>query len=295
MKKWFVFSCLCFYHFSLFGQLIGFKYTDVVFMYGATKSTNQLLWDFNGGRILEPRCYSEFDAICEKNISDHSKSLDSLTAFLLIHPELKVEIRVHTDSRGNDSYNLKLSEFRAKTLCSYLISKGIFPEQLIPKGMGETLLQYSDEKINSMISNEEKELAHQKNRRMEIKIDSLNKQKEYNYFSPYFLDSVQIKNLFKPVDSLICIHQWNLIYFENRLQKFINNSPDSLVREIKDFRLNHQRSYVATRKSGDIWLVIFSDIYTSRKKILINLTNPPQKTVGTENKNTVPGIIYDFD
>ncbi len=53
------------------------------------------------------------------------------------HPEMKVEIQGHTDSKGSDTYNQKLSEKRAKTVSDYLIEEGIDPERLITVGYGE--------------------------------------------------------------------------------------------------------------------------------------------------------------
>jgi outer membrane protein OmpA-like peptidoglycan-associated protein len=43
----------------------------------------------------------------------------------------------HTDNRGSDNYNLKLSERRAKSTVQYIVSKGIDPSRISGKGMGE--------------------------------------------------------------------------------------------------------------------------------------------------------------
>jgi len=51
-----------------------------------------------------------------------------------------VEIAVHTDSRGNDDYNLQLSQQRATYIVQYLIEKGIATQRLHAKGYGETHL-----------------------------------------------------------------------------------------------------------------------------------------------------------
>lgn len=50
------------------------------------------------------------------------------------------EISVHTDSRGNDDYNLRLSQNRANYIVQYLINKGVSPQRLKAKGYGETHL-----------------------------------------------------------------------------------------------------------------------------------------------------------
>ncbi|MFT4622199.1 MAG: outer membrane protein OmpA-like peptidoglycan-associated protein, partial [Myxococcota bacterium] len=50
----------------------------------------------------------------------------------------QVEIAGHTDSRGSDAMNLSLSQSRAESVRTYLISKGVTPDRLVAKGYGET-------------------------------------------------------------------------------------------------------------------------------------------------------------
>lgn len=65
--------------------------------------------------------------------------LDRLIEFLELNHNLKIEIRSHTDERGNDKYNLGLSERRAQSVVDYLIAHGIPQERLVAKGYGETM------------------------------------------------------------------------------------------------------------------------------------------------------------
>ena len=51
--------------------------------------------------------------------------LRSLISLLETYPNMRIEIRGHTDGKGSDSYNQRLSENRAKAVTDYLISKGI--------------------------------------------------------------------------------------------------------------------------------------------------------------------------
>ncbi|MGA9294642.1 MAG: OmpA family protein [Ignavibacteriaceae bacterium] len=53
------------------------------------------------------------------------------------NPEMNVEIEGYTDNIGAESYNLKLSEKRAKVVKDYLVSKGIAAGRLSVKGFGE--------------------------------------------------------------------------------------------------------------------------------------------------------------
>ena len=53
------------------------------------------------------------------------------------NPELIVEIQSHTDSKGNENYNVKLSQKRAESIVTYLTQKGISIKRLVAKGYGE--------------------------------------------------------------------------------------------------------------------------------------------------------------
>jgi outer membrane protein OmpA-like peptidoglycan-associated protein len=78
---------------------------------------------------------------------------------------LKIEIGGHTDSRGNAQENLTLSTERAKTVHDFLISKGILANRLSYKGYGSSSPIITDAAILGLSDANEKEKAHQKNRR----------------------------------------------------------------------------------------------------------------------------------
>ena len=65
------------------------------------------------------------------------QTLDEVAASLVKQPELKVEIQGYTDSTGSAEYNLRLSQKRAESVRSYLISKGVNPAGLTAKGFGK--------------------------------------------------------------------------------------------------------------------------------------------------------------
>lgn len=92
-------------------------------------------------------------------------SLDYLYTVLTDNPTIVIELAAHTDSRGSDKANKTLAENRAKSCVDYLISKGIPAERMKPVGYGESKLRITDAQIAKLKSNEEKEAAHQKNRR----------------------------------------------------------------------------------------------------------------------------------
>ncbi len=91
--------------------------------------------------------------------------LDSLVVLLAENPTLRVELGSHTDSRGEDPYNLDLSQRRANSAVNYLISKGISSGRLTPRGYGETKLVNQCEDGVSCTEDE-----HQQNRRTTFKV-----------------------------------------------------------------------------------------------------------------------------
>ncbi len=96
--------------------------------------------------------------------------LNKLRDFLKANPTIKIAIGGHTDTRGDAADNQKLSDARAKSVKDYLISQGIETTRLSSKGYGETKPIFTDEAISKMNSENEKEKAHQENRRTEYTI-----------------------------------------------------------------------------------------------------------------------------
>ncbi len=115
-------------------------------------------------------------------------SLDKLVETLNDNPNITIELMSHTDSRDTEEYNLELSQKRAQSVVDYLVSKGIDIERLSAKGYGESSpkvvdneinAQYpflklgavlSEQYINSLANEEQKEIAHQINRRTEFRV-----------------------------------------------------------------------------------------------------------------------------
>ena len=64
-------------------------------------------------------------------------SLMALLDVLLDNPKFVIELSSHTDYRGDDNFNQRLSEARAKSCVDFLISKGIPSARMVPKGYGE--------------------------------------------------------------------------------------------------------------------------------------------------------------
>jgi peptidoglycan-associated lipoprotein len=101
---------------------------------------------------------------------ESKKELDGLIKVLDENPTITIRIEAHTDTRATDQYNKELSNRRAKSVVDYLVKNGVDKDRLTSEGFGETKPVVSDEEIAKMASNEEKEAAHQKNRRTEFSV-----------------------------------------------------------------------------------------------------------------------------
>jgi peptidoglycan-associated lipoprotein len=108
-------------------------------------------------------------------------SLDKLVETLVDNDNITIELMSHTDSRDTEEYNLTLSQKRAQVVVQYLIDKGIEPERLLAKGYGESTpkvvdndikagITLTEQYINTLANDEQKEIAHQINRRTEFKV-----------------------------------------------------------------------------------------------------------------------------
>tara|TARA_B100000768_G_scaffold141516_1_gene133215 strand:- start:283 stop:2352 length:2070 start_codon:yes stop_codon:yes gene_type:complete len=98
-------------------------------------------------------------------------SLDFLYTTLIDNPSIIIELQAHTDCRGGDDYNQKLSQRRAQSCVDYLISKGISTERMKAVGYGEAkpkLKGLECDAISDLSTAEEQEAAHQKNRRTQF-------------------------------------------------------------------------------------------------------------------------------
>ncbi len=102
--------------------------------------------------------------------SSSFNELNKVIELLNHNPNMKIEISAHTDSRGSDAYNDKLSQARAQSCVDYLVQKNIPTSRLIAKGYGEKQLMITDDLIEKLATEAEKEEAHQQNRRTEFKI-----------------------------------------------------------------------------------------------------------------------------
>jgi len=98
--------------------------------------------------------------------NDSERIIDQyLVKLMKDKPGLRIEIMSHTDSRGNDDYNMSLSQERAQSVVNYLVANGISRNRLVARGYGESRLK---NKCGNGVQCSEEE--HQMNRRTEFRI-----------------------------------------------------------------------------------------------------------------------------
>lgn len=120
--------------------------------------------------------------------AESAASLDELIRLLELNPNVTIELGSHCDFRGSGSYNLRLSQARAESVVEYLEAGGIDKERLTAAGYGESAPKVvskkmsekygflkegdvlTEEFINTLESEEQKETCHALNRRTEFQV-----------------------------------------------------------------------------------------------------------------------------
>jgi peptidoglycan-associated lipoprotein len=110
----------------------------------------------------------------------YKDSLNYLFNIMVDNPTLIIQLRSHTDYRGSDVNNKRLSQKRAQSCVDYLVNeKGVHPDRILAKGMGESEpikglgdVILTEKYITSLATKEEKDIALQRNRRTDFKVIS---------------------------------------------------------------------------------------------------------------------------
>lgn len=92
-------------------------------------------------KLLDPNVLPIFYELASARLTSESKRIiDNTLMPILSSKNVNIEIMSHTDSRGDDAYNMSLSQQRANAVVNYLVSKGISRSRLSARGFGETRL-----------------------------------------------------------------------------------------------------------------------------------------------------------
>lgn len=121
---------------------------------------------------------------------ESKEELDGLIDLLNLNPNVTIELSAHTDRKGSDEYNNRLSQRRAESVVEYLIAHGIAKDRLTAVGKGKTepktvtkavVKKYDflkegevlTEQFIEQLPPEEQDMADQVNRRTEFKVLSI--------------------------------------------------------------------------------------------------------------------------
>ncbi len=163
------------------------------FVSDTTEEDAEYIVDFVLASVTKPvileNIFYDFD---KATLRPESKTaLDNeLIEILIDNPNITIELGAHTDMKGSNEYNDKLSQRRAQSVVDYLIEKGIDPNRLTAKGYGELepktitkklAAQYPQfkegdtltEEFIKGLSDEDQEIANQINRRTEFQVKSI--------------------------------------------------------------------------------------------------------------------------
>lgn len=117
-----------------------------------------------GEEIVLEEIYFDFDSASLREES--YPLLDKLYDMMVKYPNVAIEIGAHTDSKGSDKYNQRLSEGRAQSVVKYLVEKGVDAARMKAVGYGEAKPVAENQNQDGSDNPE----GRQKNRRTEFKV-----------------------------------------------------------------------------------------------------------------------------
>ncbi len=159
---------------ALLSLILCFSFQDPSYIKKANKTINDSI--FIVGDIIKlptilffpPTEYGEVNKLT-------IDSLNTVGDFLLKYPNLTIELTNHTDFRGSEEYNMRLSQEKARACVNYLtLEKNVDPTKVTPKGCGEYFLLVDEEEIKKGKTKKEKETLHQMNNRTELVVTGVN-------------------------------------------------------------------------------------------------------------------------
>ena len=136
--------------------------------------------------VLIDNIFYDFDKATLR--PESTTALDSLVTLLNDNPNVTIELSAHTDYRGSNEYNKRLSQRRAESVVNYLTEHGIAADRLTPVGYGEErpkkIRRRLTEKhpflktddilteafIKALKEEEQQEICNQLNRRTEFRV-----------------------------------------------------------------------------------------------------------------------------
>ena len=150
--------------YALYVNKRGYLFRSLNFNYSERKDYEPIVLDIDlekaseGTTAILENIFFDLDKydLKDKSVTE----LQKIVRFLKENPGLKVEVSGHTDNSGAETYNLQLSERRARAVYDYLVANGISSDRLQLRGYG----------AGKPIADNNTEEGKQKNRRIEFKL-----------------------------------------------------------------------------------------------------------------------------
>ena len=140
-------------------------YTTVYFDTAFVLTKDFFVTGGGGKDMLPPEIEILYELDKDRLTPEAKEKLDNFVVFLkeylAMYPNAKLTMGSHTDSRGSNGYNQKLSQRRANSAVNYIIEKGIAKDKIKAVGYGETRLK---------VANAKSEEEHQLNRRTTVEV-----------------------------------------------------------------------------------------------------------------------------
>ena len=129
--------------------------------------SNSTMKNLEGGkRLILRNIYFDYNLASLRPKSKYE--LNKLYKFMKDNPDVQIVVSGHTDSKGDDDYNMRLSQERAQAVVDYLVRNGILASRLEARGYGETRPIARNENADKT----DNPVGRQLNRRIEINIPS---------------------------------------------------------------------------------------------------------------------------
>jgi|GEM_PF-2313902 len=130
--------------------------------YGGANNSTGTSGSLSAGTVIVLEdIYYEFNKA--EIASGAAQELEVLAQLMKQYPRLEIQLRSHTDSRGRDDYNLKLSYERALSAQRYLVRRGVESSRITVRGLGELEIRNQcTEGVNCT------DAEHRYNRRTEV-------------------------------------------------------------------------------------------------------------------------------
>ncbi len=160
---------------------------------------------------------------------DAAVELDKVVRMLKDNPTLNIELGSHTDSRGKDAYNMKLSQKRAEAAVAYIIKQGIDAHRITAKGYGESKI------INRCINGVKcSDKEHEENRRTEITILGFNQTdgQSFKPLSQIIREEKFLRNVLEGKPEVVEYKEGDEM--PDDLKKFLEEKARTNGKEVKD-------------------------------------------------------------